>query len=342
MNIEPVKPVIKSELTEQEIKLYKDIGIDYIKNGKVAVCTMAGGQGTRLGHAGPKGTFIVPFTKIAHKSIFEINADVFKKCHKKNGVWPQWYIMTSKENDQKTREFFVENNYFDIPNEKVVFFIQGEFPLVRENGEQVLDENGKIVSAANGNGGIFKALYDEGILKDMEERQIEYLVSCNVDNILINPFDEISIGVLASKKTELGIKSIARTDAKEKVGSIVLKDGKVTVIEYIDMPKELLEAVDDEGKLLCAESHFGCNYISLDLLKRIAEEKLPIHEAHKENDKYGKYIKKEMFIFDGFEKALSSEVIRVKREDEFAPIKNMEGQDSPTTAIDLFQKFYNL
>ena len=74
--------------------------------------------------------------------------------------------------------------------------------------------------------------------------------------------------------------------------------------------------------------------------KRIAEEKLPIHEAHKENDKYGKYIKKEMFIFDGFEKALSSEVIRVKREDEFAPLKNKDGIDSPATAVELYNNKY--
>ncbi len=338
MKIEPINPVIKENLSKDDYKKYEEIGVKLLKDGKVAVCTLAGGQGTRLGHKGPKGTFVVPFTKIVPKTIFEIDSDIISNCFKKYGIWPQWYIMTSNDNDKETQDFFEENNFFDIPKDKIMFFIQGEFPLVYEDGSEVKDKDGKIVTAANGNGGIFKALEDEGILKDMENKAIDYLVTCNVDNILVNPLDEVSLGILEAGNNELCIKSIARTDANEKVGSIVLKDGKCTVIEYIDMPKELLDAKNEDGSLLYSESHFGCNYLKLSLLKRIADEKLPIHEAHKKNDEYGSYIKKEMFIFDGFEKAQHTTDIRVRREDEFAPIKNKEGNDSPKTAIELYER----
>lgn len=342
MKIDPAVPIIKNELSEDELNNYRQKGIEFIKQGKVAVCTMAGGQGTRLGYNGPKGTFIVPFTQTNPKSIFEIDSDLFKEVYKKYGVWPKWYIMTSKDNDNDTRMFFEVNDYFGMPEDTIIFFIQGEFPLLKEDGTEIIDESGNIVTAANGNGGIFKALDDEGILQDMENNNIEYLVACNVDNILINPLDEVTIGLLALEESDLGIKSIARRYASERVGSIVYKDGKVSIVEYIEMPKELSEAVDEHGNLIYADSHLVCNYISLELLKRIAKETLPIHEAHKENDKYGKHIKQEMFIFDGFEKANNPKVIRVKREDEFAPIKNKEGNDSPETAVALFQEFYNL
>ncbi len=337
MAIKPVNPVIKDELSDEDIRRYEEIGSEAIKSGQLAVCTLAGGQGTRLGHKGPKGTFVIPFTNFNPISIFELNTNILKKCFDKYGVYPTWYIMTSKENDEETKEYFESHNYFGYPKESITFFKQGELPLTYENGEEVKDNDGNIVYAANGNGGIFKALEDEGVLDDMAKKGINYLVTCNVDNILINPIDTFSLGVMIDRKAELCIKSIARENPLEKVGTIVEKDGNTTVIEYIDMPKELLDAKNSDGSLLYAESHFGCNILSLDLLKRIADKKLIIHEAHKKNELYGEYIKHEMFIFDGFEMAESATVIRVRREDEFAPIKNKEGQDSPQTAIKLFE-----
>ena len=137
------------------------------------------------------------------------------------------------------KDFFKQNAFFGIPEENILFFVQGELPLVRENGSKVTDAYGNEVYAANGNGGIFKALEDEGILFHMQENHVEYICSCNVDNILVNPFDEIAIGVLKENNAELGIKSVAKANAEEKVGNIVLKDGKTTVVEYIDMPIEL-------------------------------------------------------------------------------------------------------
>jgi UDP-N-acetylglucosamine pyrophosphorylase len=261
-----------------------------------------------------------------------------KEVYEKYNVWPFWYIMTSRENDSDTKAYFKENNFFEIPKDNILFFVQGELPLIREDGSKVLDENGNEVYAANGNGGIFKALEDEGIIEHMKEHDVEYICSCNVDNILINPFDEIALGVLKEKDAELGIKSVEKAKPEEKVGNIVLKDGRTTIVEYIDMPKELAEERNADGKLKYSESHFGCNYISLRLLERIADKRLPIHEAHKKNDDYGEYIKQEMFIFDGFEMAESACVIRVKREDEFAPIKNKEGESSPETAVKLYEK----
>ena len=33
-------------------------------------------------------------------------------------------------------------------------------------------------------------------------------------------------------------------------------------------------------------------------------------------------------------------VLRGKREEEFAPVKNKEGNESPETAVELYKKFY--
>lgn len=67
---------------------------------------MAGGQGTRLGHNGPKGTFIMPID--SQKSIFELLCDHLKDAVEKYNTFVPWYIMTSEENHDETLDFLKE------------------------------------------------------------------------------------------------------------------------------------------------------------------------------------------------------------------------------------------
>src|SRR5574344_2432400 len=68
--IEPIEYIDKSELSNEEKNKFDKIGIEKINAGKYAVVTMAGGQGTRLGHNGPKGTYDIGLD--SHKAIFEL------------------------------------------------------------------------------------------------------------------------------------------------------------------------------------------------------------------------------------------------------------------------------
>ena len=121
--ISPIEYYDKDNL--ENYTYYENIGKEAIKDGKLAVVTMAGGQGTRLGHDGPKGTYDIGLD--SHKSLFELLCDTLKEAQKKYDVTIPWYIMTSKENNEKTVEFFKEHNYFDYP--KVEFFIQEVLPM---------------------------------------------------------------------------------------------------------------------------------------------------------------------------------------------------------------------
>ena len=94
--IEPLKYLDKAKLTEMQRKRFDELGEKAVKNGEYAVVTMAGGQGTRLGHQGPKGTFKLDvFGK--GKYLFEILAENLKEANQKYGITIPWYIMTSKE-----------------------------------------------------------------------------------------------------------------------------------------------------------------------------------------------------------------------------------------------------
>ena len=48
----------------------------------------------------------------------------------------------------------------------------------------------------------------------------------------------------------------------------------------------------------------------------------------------------ETFFFDAFGSLDDMAIMRVKREEEFAPVKNADGDDSPETARKLYQEFW--
>lgn len=347
--IEPIEHVDKAKLSNEEIQKYSEIGIEQIKKGKLAAVTMAGGQGTRLGHNGPKGTFDLGLD--SHKSIFEILCDTLKLARKKYGVVVPWYIMTSDENNDETVEFFEKNNYFDYPKEAVKFFIQGEMPMINTEGKILLNEEGLIKQAGAGHGAIFEAMRKNGIIYEMQNKGIEWVFIGGVDNVLVKMVDPVLIGLSIERNVLAAGKSVVKANPHEKVGVFCKKDGKPSVIEYSEISNELAEAVDEKGELLLGESHILCNQFNIKILEELAKNKLPYHVAFKKAtymDEKGNIIsptepnayKFEAFIFDAFSSIPEMLVMRVKREEEFAPVKNAEGVDSPETARKLYKDYF--
>ena len=349
--IEPIEYVDKSKLSTEEYEKYEKIGIEAIKNGKYAVVTMAGGQGTRLGHNGPKGTFKLGLNP--DKSIFEILADSLKESNDKYGVIIPWYIMTSRENNDQTEEFFKDNNYFGYEKSDITFFKQGELPMCSEDGKLLLDENNCIKEAADGHGGIFESMRRNGVIFDMQARGIEWAFIGPVDNVLVKMVDPILLGVVLDKKVQAGGKSVVKAYSKEKVGVFCKRNGKPGVVEYTEITDKLAEATNENGELIFAESHINCNLFSVKAIEEISKRKLPYHSAHKKAkyiDENGNLVipekpnayKFESFIFDAFDMLDGMAILRVKREEEFAPVKNAEGNDSPETARKLYKDFFGL
>ena len=348
--IEPIKFIDKERIDEKEYIEYEKLGKEIIKNGKLAVVTMAGGQGTRLGHTGPKGTFDLGLGN--HKSIFEILCDTLKSENERYGVSVPWYIMTSDENNAETVEFFEKNNYFGYNKGDIFFFTQSKLPMVDTEGKCLIDEKGNIKEADDGHGGIFKSILNGGALYDMQSRGIEWVFIGGVDNVLVKPVDPVLIGLSIKDNVEAAGKSIIKANPHEKVGIFCKKDGRPSVIEYSEISDELAEERLENGELKYAESHILCNLFSLNAINKIASIDLPYHVAFKKakyidndgnliiSDKPNAY-KFESFIFDAFEKLDDLVVLRVKRENEFAPVKNAEGEDSPETARKLYIEFHN-
>ena len=351
--IAPINYLDKYKLNDQ-YKYYESIGKKAIKEGKLAAVTMAGGQGTRLGHSGPKGTYDIGLD--SHKSLFELLSDNLKEEGKKYGVIIPWFIMTSRENNKDTVEFFEKHRYFGYKKDKNIFFFeQGELPMMDTEGKILIGEDGLIKLAADGHGGIYESLVKTKMTNKMRELGVEWVFIGGVDNCLVKMVDPVLMGIAIDKKVTVACKSVVKANPHEKVGVFCKRNGRPNVIEYSEITDEMAEATDENGELLYGESHILCNLFSIDAIERMGAEPLPYHVAFKKAkyiDKDGNLVvpdspnayKFEAFLFDAFGEVDDMAVLRVKREEEFAPVKNSDekGVDCPKTARELYKKFYHL
>lgn len=349
--IEPLEYLDKAKLTDLQKANFDKLGEETIKAGEYAVVTMAGGQGTRLGHKGPKGTFKLDvFGK--GKYLFEILADNLKEANQKYGVTIPWYIMTSRENNSETLQFLQKNNYFGYDEKFVTLFTQSELPLVDEQGRLLIGKDFKIKQASDGNGGTYSSLRASGCLADMKKRGIKWIFIGAVDNALLKMADVTLLGMAKNKNVQIASKSVAKANPYEKVGVFCKMNGHPKVIEYMELPTKMAEQYDEDGELKYGEAHIMCNLYTIDAIEKISKESLMYHSAHKKNsyiDENGKEIipeepnsyKFEAFIFDAFEFFDDIAILRGKREEDFAPVKNKEGVDSPKTAKELYEKYWN-
>jgi len=351
--ITPIEYLDKYKLYD-DYKYYENIGKKAIKEGRLAAVTMAGGQGTRLGHDGPKGTYDIGLD--SHKSLFELLADNLKEEGKKYGVVIPWFIMTSKENNKATIDFFEKHKFFGYQKDKnIFFFVQGELPMIDTEGKILIGEDGLIKQAADGHGGIYESLVKNGMTEKMRHMGIEWVFIGGVDNCLVKMVDPVLMGIAIDKKVTVACKSVVKANPHEKVGVFCRRNGKPNVIEYSEITEDMAEARDENGELLYGESHILCNLFSVDAIERMGANPLPYHVAFKKAkyiDKDGNLVvpdspnayKFEAFLFDAFGNVDDMAVLRVKREEEFAPVKNADsaGVDCPKTARELYKKHHHL
>ena len=349
--IESIDYLDKAKLSKEQKEKFDTLGEEIIRSGKYAVVTMAGGQGTRLGHNGPKGTFKLDVYGKG-KYLFEILKDNLEEANRKYNTVIPWYIMTSKENNQATVDFLEKHNYFGYPKEAVTIFTQSELPLVDTEGKLLISKDMKIKEASDGNGGTYSSLRASGCLADMKNKGIEWVFIGSVDNALLKMADVTLLGMAIDKGVQIASKSVVKANPHEKVGVFCKMNGHPKVIEYTELPEKMAEEVDSDGELRYGESHIMCNLFNIDAIEKISKEPLIYHSAFKKNsyiDEDGKEViptepnsyKFESFIFDAFEFFDDIAILRGKREDDFAPVKNRDGVDSPKTAKELYEKFWN-
>ena len=314
-----------------------------LRSGRVAAFVVAGGQGTRLGYDGPKGTF--PVTPVRRKPLFRVFAEKILATGRRYGKPLHWFIMTSHANHAQTEAFFAENKFFGLDAAHVHFFKQGRMPAVDFEGKILLETMGSIAMSPDGHGGSLRALDRSGALSLMRTEGVDTLSYFQVDNPLVRCVDPEFIGFHITSGSEMSSKMVPKVAPSERVGHFCVRNGRTEVVEYSDMPMAMQEEVDPAtGRLRFLAGSIAIHVIDREFAARLGggSGKMPFHRADKKivcvdadgnsiNPQEANGVKFEMFVFDALPFARNPIVLETARADDFSPVKNATGVDSAET-----------
>eukprot|EP00931_Biecheleriopsis_adriatica_P105559 TRINITY_DN80127_c0_g1_i1.p1 TRINITY_DN80127_c0_g1~~TRINITY_DN80127_c0_g1_i1.p1 ORF type:complete len:774 (+),score=200.99 TRINITY_DN80127_c0_g1_i1:93-2414(+) len=363
-----------SDVSDRKKLGWLNFGLELYSKDRVAIVILSGGRDSRIGGDVPKGVLDVGL--LSHKSIFQLYVERIRRLQHlvqrkfKRSVHIPVYIMCNKENKEIVEDFFRENDFFGIREQDVLFFCQSYYPICDKRGKFLMSEKHKIALAPNGNGGIFRALVEEGMVSDMKSRGVSSLYVCSIDNVLTKVGDPMFLGYCETCKAQAGIKTVEKVLPDERFGIFCSQvhrdvfedvdgDGKLdavskvkaAVVEFFELPDDLKKRRRQAGSsgmpLELNSGNLSQYFFKVDFVKKVAHAHfkkwhlIPKSLPHVDmrtgglvtpakEEKNGRRI--EMFLFDAFEHCRSVVGLQVART-EHAIVKNVTGHDSPQTAL---------
>ena len=328
-----------AELKGAALKKAVAAGEKELKAGRVAALLVAGGQGSRLGYDGPKGCYSIG--PITGAPLFYFHARKILARSIRYGRAIPFYVMTSEANNEATVRCFEENDYFGLNPDDVFFFTQGMWPGMTKEGKVILDAPGHVFMSPDGHGGLLAALKKSGALADMKKRGVKSVFFFQVDNPLVEIADPAFVGYHVLQQSEYSLKLCAKRDPMEKVGMPMQFGKTFRMVEYTEMTEEQCCRKAKDGRLYFLYGSPAIHVFDRAFLEREAAKAMPLHLAFKKIPTVvdGKVVKPaepngykfEKFIFDILPNAKRAAFLAFDQKDEFSPVKNAEGNDSPAT-----------
>jgi UDP-N-acetylglucosamine/UDP-N-acetylgalactosamine diphosphorylase len=237
-----------------------------------------------------------------------------------------------------------------------MLFPQAMMPAVdMKSGKVLLEDRAGMALSPNGHGGSLKALWAGGAIADMKKRGIEQISYTQVDNPIVKVIDPQFIGLHALDGCEMSSKMLPKREPLEKLGNFCLVDGRMTVIEYSNLPDNLAHEKAPNGDLRFRAGSIAIHVIRVDFVESLNTRPggfaLPFNRAEKKvpylcpdsgspvKPEKPNAVKLETFVFDALPMCERSIIYETDRVDEFAPIKNADASpiessvDSPYTSM---------
>jgi UDP-N-acetylglucosamine/UDP-N-acetylgalactosamine diphosphorylase len=319
-----------------------DCGEQAIRDGKIGMILVAGGQGTRLGFDQPKGMFRIG--PVSNRTLFAMHADSLRGAMRKYNVTIPMLVMTSPATDVATREYFNQHRNLGLKASELVVFCQGSMPAIdASTGKILMDFQWSISMSPDGHGGIVSALSKQGILENSKSQGIEHFFYAQVDNPMVQCCDPLLIGYHLLAKSQMTTQVVSKRMATEKVGNVVSIDGRANIIEYSDLPEKVARQTNSDGSLKLWAGNIAIHVLDRCFLEMAATKNLglPFHRASKPVpyvDAKGQLIKPtspnaikfERFVFDLLPIAERTIVVEGNPAEVFAPVKNADGAPTDT------------
>ncbi len=320
----------------------KSLGEEALRRGEVAALVVAGGQGSRLGFEHPKGMY--PVGPVSRKTLFQIHAEKVLAQSRRYGKAIPLLVMTSPATHAETEAFFKDHKYFGLPPAEVFFFQQGGMPTLDLNtGRLLFEKPGKLFVSPDGHGGTLTALAKSGLLEKMYKRGVHHIFYFQVDNPLVKIADPTFLGHHLKHKSEASSRVVAKRDASERMGVFASVNGRCTIIEYIDLPKDLMTATDANGRLRLWAGSPAIHFFETAFLDRITSgpSQMPFHVARRRSPTSTILETQSSRQRRTPSSSSASSSMRCPspiagslwkpRAEEFAPLKNATGEDSAAT-----------
>ncbi len=334
-------PIIPHDSADNAAR--RRLGEECLGRSEAAVILVAGGQGSRLGFEHPKGMF--PIGPVSRKTLFQIHAEKVRAVARRYGCRLPLLVMISPATHAETQEFFAANRSFGLAPDALHFFCQGTMPaLDLATGRLLLEDKGRLFLSPDGHGGTLTALSKSGLLDRLRSQGVRQVFYFQVDNPLVRVADPVFLGHHLAGRAEVSSKVVAKEGPKDRMGAIVMVDGRCTIIEYSDLPDELAHQTDATGRLRLWAGNPAIHWFDIDFLDRVTRSPhgMPFHVARKKvpyldasgivvQPQKENALKFERFIFDVLPLAERWTVVETVRHQEFVPLKNATGPDSPET-----------
>jgi UDP-N-acetylglucosamine/UDP-N-acetylgalactosamine diphosphorylase len=317
-----------------------------LRDGKLAMILVAGGQGARLGFHHPKGMY--PLGPVSRRTLFQILFERLLAVGRRYGVRIPLYLMTSPATHEETLRFLDQHDRFGLRPDDLRVFCQGTMPAIdAATGKLLLADKDSLFLAPDGHGGTLAALDNSGCLQDAQQRGVEQFFYGQVDNSLTQICDACLVGYHFLAGSEMTTQVVEKSGPSERVGNVVSIDGQVRIIEYIHLPKESAERRNADGSLRLWAGNLAVHVFDAAFLDRMSQraDALPFHRAKKPTPfvnadgqlvepKESNAIKFERFIFDLLPFARNAIVVEADKSQAFAPVKNADREkvDTPATA----------
>ncbi len=304
----------------------KIVSLSDLKNKPLACVILAGGQGTRFGFSGPKGTY-----SLGAKTFFQTHIEKLQSFSALIEAPIYIGIMTSESNHKETTEYFEKNSWFGSKS-LITLFCQKSLPLLSVEEQIILRKDDSLLLGPDGNGGLFEAMRDSSLLDNWKKAAISSFAVILVDNLKAMPFDRKLLSQHLLNDDEMTWAAIKRKSAFEKVGLFVRFNDKQFVLEYSEVDPKIAESTDSKGNLRFAYANISQFITRLDTAYRLSGDQTSWHAARKTVEGFN-VIKLERFIFDHLLNVNKLSLVEVDRSSHFLPIKNATGESSPEEVV---------